>query len=75
MARIFLVAPGLAALMGGSDWEATGMPRAFEITADRLARLRSMQEGTAAVVGDLGKQSAQEAQKIQPEAARVAAAA
>ncbi|KAI1139607.1 FAD dependent oxidoreductase [Hypoxylon sp. FL0543] len=40
MARIFTCAPGVAKLILGGVWEDTGLPECFEITEERLDRLR-----------------------------------
>ncbi|KAF9693576.1 hypothetical protein EKO04_008244 [Ascochyta lentis] len=40
MARIFTAAPGLVKLMSGEPWIATGLPDVYQITTDRLARLK-----------------------------------
>ncbi|KAK0444954.1 FAD dependent oxidoreductase-domain-containing protein [Desarmillaria tabescens] len=40
MARIFGCAPGLAQMVLGGNWEDTGMPECFQITEERMAKLR-----------------------------------
>ncbi|SJL05402.1 uncharacterized protein ARMOST_08769 [Armillaria ostoyae] len=40
MARIFGCAPGLSQLVLGGKWEDTGMPDCFQITEERMAKLR-----------------------------------
>ncbi|WVQ82459.1 hypothetical protein IAT38_004588 [Cryptococcus sp. DSM 104549] len=40
MARIFTVAPALAKLVQGASWEETGLPEVFEVTKERLDKLR-----------------------------------
>ncbi|KAL7415152.1 FAD dependent oxidoreductase-domain-containing protein [Mrakia frigida] len=42
MARIFLCAPSLAKIVLGQDFSETGMPAAFDITEERLARLQGV---------------------------------
>ncbi|KAH9837402.1 FAD dependent oxidoreductase [Teratosphaeria destructans] len=44
MARTFSLAPGLARLIAGCPWEITGIPEAFQLTGERLEKLRR-QEG------------------------------
>lgn len=39
MARTFTAAPGLVKLMNGESWAETGLPEAFQLTQERLARL------------------------------------
>ncbi|KAF9003170.1 FAD dependent oxidoreductase [Hymenopellis radicata] len=41
MARIFGCAPGLAKMMTGGAWADTGMPECFQITADRIDKLKA----------------------------------
>lgn len=41
-ARIFLCAPSLAKIVLGQDFSETGMPAAFNITEERLARLQGV---------------------------------
>lgn len=40
MARTFTAAPGLVKLMDGVCWEQVGLPDAYKLTSERLARLR-----------------------------------
>lgn len=40
MARIFTAAPGLVKLMAGYDWDATQLPESFQITSQRIEKLR-----------------------------------
>lgn len=40
MARIFTAAPGLVRLMKGEPWTATGLPDVYQLTQERLERLR-----------------------------------
>jgi len=40
MARIFTCAPGVAKLILGSDWSQTGLPECFQLTKERMERLR-----------------------------------
>lgn len=40
MARIFGCAPGLSQMVLGGKWEDTGMPECFQITEERMAKLR-----------------------------------
>lgn len=40
MARTFTAAPGLVKLMDGASWEQVGLPDAYELTSERLSRLR-----------------------------------
>ncbi|KAF2690895.1 DAO-domain-containing protein [Lentithecium fluviatile CBS 122367] len=49
MARIFTAAPGLVQLMNGETWAATGLPDVYEITAERLERVRAASEGKSKV--------------------------
>jgi hypothetical protein len=41
MARIFTAAPGLVRLMNGEAWEDIGLPDVYQMTAERLERLRN----------------------------------
>ncbi|KAL1737711.1 hypothetical protein HDZ31DRAFT_78943, partial [Schizophyllum fasciatum] len=41
MARVFTCGPALAKLIQGATWADTGLPEVFELTEERLARLRS----------------------------------
>jgi hypothetical protein len=41
MARIFTAAPGLVKVMNGEPWSATGLPDVFQLSPERLARLRN----------------------------------
>jgi hypothetical protein len=50
MARIFTAAPGLVKLMDGEDWSETGLPEVYQITAERLEKLTSMEPATAIAV-------------------------
>jgi glycine/D-amino acid oxidase-like deaminating enzyme len=43
MARVFTAAPGLVKLMNGDSWQITGLPDVYQLTEERLDRLR--QEG------------------------------
>ncbi|KAL4809927.1 FAD dependent oxidoreductase-domain-containing protein [Aspergillus unguis] len=40
MARIFTAAPGLVKLMNGRSWAETQLPEVYQITAERVARLK-----------------------------------
>lgn len=40
MARAFTAAPGLVKLMNGESWEAVGLPDVYQITEDRLQKLK-----------------------------------
>lgn len=40
MARIFTAAPGLVKLMNGEDWSATGLPDVYQMTPERMDRLK-----------------------------------
>ncbi|KAF4119477.1 FAD dependent oxidoreductase [Geosmithia morbida] len=40
MARIFTAAPGLVKFMAGGSWANTGLPDVFQITPDRVSKLR-----------------------------------
>lgn len=40
MARTFTAAPGLVRLMDGTPWEQVGLPNPYQITQERLERLR-----------------------------------
>ncbi|KAI1337604.1 FAD dependent oxidoreductase [Xylariaceae sp. FL0016] len=42
MARIFTCAPGLVHLIRGGDWSGTGLPECFEMTENRLEKLRKL---------------------------------
>ncbi|KAI4629215.1 uncharacterized protein J4E87_003477 [Alternaria ethzedia] len=50
MARIFTAAPGLVKLMNGEDWGATGLPDVYQVTAERLEKLTSMNPAPAIAV-------------------------
>ena len=50
MARIFTAAPGLVKLMNGEDWGATGLPEVYQMTAERLEKLTSMDPAPAIAV-------------------------
>jgi hypothetical protein len=41
MARIFTAAPGLVKLMNGKFWVDTCRPDVYEITPERIARLKT----------------------------------
>ncbi|KAI0121375.1 FAD dependent oxidoreductase [Xylariales sp. AK1849] len=53
MARIFTAAPGLVMLMKGESWANTGLPNVYELTKERLERLRSQLGHTQRQVVDL----------------------
>ncbi len=40
MAKIFTCAPGVVKLILGGRWEDTGLPECFEMTTERLEKLR-----------------------------------
>ncbi|KAI0004438.1 DAO-domain-containing protein [Xylariaceae sp. FL0662B] len=40
MARTFTAAPGLVRLMKGDTWEETGLPDAYQLTSERMDKLR-----------------------------------
>jgi hypothetical protein len=40
MARIFTAALGLVKLMNGEEWSETGLPEVYQMTPERLERLR-----------------------------------
>lgn len=42
MARIFTAAPGLVKLMNRESWSATGLPDVYQITPERVERLRNI---------------------------------
>jgi hypothetical protein len=42
MARIFTAAPGLVELMKGRPWSATGLPKVYQITPERLHKLKKL---------------------------------
>lgn len=44
MARIFTAAPGLVKLMNSEPWAATGLPDVYQMTLDRLERLRAAEQ-------------------------------
>ncbi|KAI4681881.1 uncharacterized protein J4E84_007478 [Alternaria hordeiaustralica] len=50
MARIFTAAPGLVKLMNGEAWSATGLPEVYQMTAERLEKLTSMDPAPAIAV-------------------------
>ena len=41
MARTFTAAPGLVKLMSGKSWESTGLPDVYQMTMERLDKLRN----------------------------------
>lgn len=49
MARIFTAAPGLVKIMNGESWDATGLPEVYEMTPERLQRLRLESEAAPKV--------------------------
>ncbi|KAJ4318926.1 hypothetical protein N0V94_004156 [Neodidymelliopsis sp. IMI 364377] len=50
MARIFTAAPGLVKLMSGDSWAATGLPDVYQVTADRLERLKNASVSKVATI-------------------------
>ena len=42
MARIFTAAPGLVRLMNGESWSATGLPEVYQMTPQRLEKLKNL---------------------------------
>ncbi|KAI0602371.1 FAD dependent oxidoreductase [Biscogniauxia sp. FL1348] len=44
MARIFTCAPGLVKLIRGGQWSDTGLPECFELTEERLEKLKGLSE-------------------------------
>jgi hypothetical protein len=44
MARIFTAAPGLVKLMNGEPWSATELPNVYQITPERLGKLRKLDD-------------------------------
>ncbi|KAF1834961.1 DAO-domain-containing protein [Decorospora gaudefroyi] len=50
MARIFTAAPGLVKLLKGDNWDATGLPDVYQMTPERLERLRSLEPAPAIAV-------------------------
>lgn len=42
MARTFTAAPGLVKLMDGASWEEVGLPDPYQLTSERLERLRKL---------------------------------
>ncbi|KAI1637260.1 FAD dependent oxidoreductase [Biscogniauxia mediterranea] len=44
MARIFTCAPGLVKLIRGGQWSDTGLPECFELTEERLEKLKGLCE-------------------------------
>lgn len=40
MARIFTAAPGLVKLMNGRKWGETGLPEVYQMTTERLDKLK-----------------------------------
>jgi len=49
MARIFTAAPGLVKLMNGEPWNATGLPDVYQITPERLHKLKNLPEDRAKI--------------------------
>jgi hypothetical protein len=49
MARIFTAAPGLVKLMHGDPWSSTELPDVYQMTPERLAKLKSSEENTPQV--------------------------
>jgi hypothetical protein len=45
MARTFTAAPSLVKLMNGEPWTQTGLPEVYEMTRERLDRLKNASEG------------------------------
>ena len=55
MARTFTVAPALVKLMNGKGWEETGLPDVYQITSERVERLKNvLKEGVERKVVLLG---------------------
>ncbi|KAI1078920.1 DAO-domain-containing protein [Whalleya microplaca] len=51
MARIFTAAPGLVKLMKGDTWEEAGLPKAYQLTSERMETLRDgAKRGAIAVI-------------------------
>jgi hypothetical protein len=46
MARIFTAAPGLVKLMKGEPWNATGLPKVYQINPERLHKLKKLSGNT-----------------------------
>jgi hypothetical protein len=46
MARIFTAAPGLVKLMNGEEWGTTGLPEVYQMTPERLEKLKNVDENT-----------------------------
>jgi hypothetical protein len=44
MARIFTAAPGLVKLIDGDAWNSTGLPDVYQMTPERMAKIRSLEE-------------------------------
>jgi DNA-binding Xre family transcriptional regulator len=44
MARIFTAAPGLVKLMNGKPWSETELPDVYQMTPERLSKLKSLEE-------------------------------
>jgi hypothetical protein len=49
MARIFTAAPGLVKLMNGDLWSQTGLPEVYQMTRERLDKLKDVSEDGANV--------------------------
>lgn len=44
MARIFTAAPGMVRLMNGESWSATKLPEVYQMTPERLSKLKDLSE-------------------------------
>lgn len=50
MARTFTAAPGLVKLMNGESWDAVGLPDVYQITEDRLQKLKGASVSKVVVI-------------------------
>jgi len=49
MARIFTAASGLVKLMDGDAWNSTELPDVYQMTPERMATIRSLDENPSQV--------------------------
>ena len=50
MARTFTAAPGLVKLMSGESWAAVGLPEVYQITLNRLQKLKEASVPSVATI-------------------------
>jgi hypothetical protein len=50
MARTFTAAPGLVNLMSGKSWDTVGLPDVYQITEDRLQKLKGASVSKVAII-------------------------